>query len=54
MTYFDKYIKYLKSFNYLPLNANSGFSFDILQIKIKKVNKIQITDDVFYYLIEGS
>jgi hypothetical protein len=46
-------IKYEGNISYLPLNSDVGFTFSIKQIKIKKVEKIYITNDVYYYLVEA-
>ena len=47
-------IKYISICKYIPLFSDIGFTFNINELKIEKVNKIYITGDVFYYFIEAS
>ena len=46
-------ITYIGNISYIPMDSDIGLTFSIKQIKIKKINKIHITDKVFYYMIEG-
>jgi hypothetical protein len=46
-------IKYKKNVQYIPLNSDYGFTFGVTEIKITKVEKKNITNDVFYYLVEA-
>lgn len=46
-------IKYKKSIEYIPLNPDYGFVFNITKIQITKVDKRYITNDVFYYYVEA-
>jgi hypothetical protein len=46
-------IEYHKNISYIPLNSGYGMTFGIEQLKIIKSEKINITEGVYYYLIEA-
>ena len=46
-------IKYKKNVKYIPLKSDNGFTFDITKLQLKKIEKRNITNDVFYYFIEA-
>lgn len=47
-------VEYNHKISYLPISYDEGITFDVKQIKIDKINKTYITDNIFYYLIETS
>jgi hypothetical protein len=46
-------IKYKKPTKYIPLNSDYGFAFGITGIKLKKIERRNITNDIFYYFVEA-
>ena len=47
-------IKYKTLFSYIPTSKQEGFTFDITEMKINKIEKINLFDDIFYYYIEAN
>lgn len=46
-------LKYTGDITYYPTQIYDGITFDIQEIQIKKINKIQLTQQFFFYLIEA-
>jgi hypothetical protein len=47
-------IKYKQTIDYIPLYSDVGFTFYITELNIEKIDKIFITDTIFYYYVEAS
>jgi hypothetical protein len=47
-------INYKPEVEYIPIDFNRGLTLDISRITIDKVEKMNITDEIYYYLIEAS
>lgn len=47
-------IRYKNRIRYIPLNSDYGFVFEIKRLKINKVEKKHITNNVYYYLVSAS
>ena len=47
-------IKYTGDVSYYPTQLYDGITFDVQEMQIKKVNKIQLATQTFFYLVEAT
>ena len=47
-------IKYVGDVSYYPTQLYDGITFDVQEMQIKKVNKIQLATQTFFYLVEAT
>jgi hypothetical protein len=47
-------IKYVGDVSYHPTQMYDGITFDVQEMQIKKVNKIQLATQTFFYLVEAT
>jgi hypothetical protein len=47
-------IKYTGDVSYYPTQIYDGITFDVQEMQIKKVNKIQLATQTFFYLVEAT